>query len=164
MSKLCVIGHDPGTVGALVRTLDGEVIDYLRMPMDGKRVDVKAVWSWLEESPLQPDLFISEEVWGFPGDTPTTAWQFSRTESAVDTISRLLGYTTHFVPPVKWQKAILQGMKRGSRAQIRESYVSWASEKYPPLAYALRIKKNDGIAAAACIAEYGLRLLRRGRI
>lgn len=163
MRSQVIVGHDPGFSGALVRTVDGDFDGHLLFPRDGDRLDIQPIREWLDERP-KPDLFMSEEVWGLPKDTATTAWQFSRAEATVVTIAQMLGIRTRFVVPSKWTKAILRGFPTATREQRKSSAAAWAVKKYSELEPVLRVKARWGVADAACLAEYGRRLVEHNRV
>lgn len=160
---LSIIGHDPGVTGGLVHTTDGEALAWLKVPMIAKRVDVAAVTEWLSACG-GVDIFMSEKVWGFPGDTPTTAWSFSSAESAVIACATLLELPIHYATPQQWQKAILQGVPTKTRNQRIAGTFAFAREQNPAMSGVLEKKSNDGLASAACLAEYARRLKRARRI
>ena len=161
--SLSVIGHDPGVTGGLIHIRDGVAVDWMRIPMDGRRVNATKVFEWMMAmSPVS--FLISEKVQSIPGDTPMTAWSFSGAEHAVIACAQIAGIVDHFVTPQTWQKAILQGQPVATRQQRISATFAFAAHRFPALDDVLQIKANDGIASAACIAEFGLRLRRANRI
>tara|TARA_E500000305_G_scaffold104816_1_gene101685 strand:- start:10626 stop:11135 length:510 start_codon:yes stop_codon:yes gene_type:complete len=165
-SNFLVVGHDPGMTGALALLKGEELLDVHRVQKRGPRIDVYAVDAWLRwvlDEHGSIDALVIEDLHGFQANTPTANWMLSRAESAVVTVADLMGLPMMWVTPLRWQKAILQGMPVASREQIKDSSRKWASEKYPQTSAALSVKASQDIADAICIAEMGRRLLNRGR-
>ena len=174
MNQPVIVGHDPGNSGALVCLVGDTLHSYLQFTTEGsgrhKRLNTHAVQKWLHSVP-DIDVFISEDLWGSEMNTPTANWKLSQAESAVNTVVKLTCTGVRPNPlrfaaatPQAWQKAILQGMPTNGREQIKKASAKWVSQKYSDLAPVLRVKARWDIADAACIAQYGLRLLKRGRL
>jgi hypothetical protein len=173
---MLVIGHDPGVSGALVvmkcsapeeTTRWREIIDFRLIPTykdkTRNRVDAVLLSKWMSQYAGKA-TFMTERVGPMPKDTPTTAWTFGAAEESALTLAQVHRLPIHFIQPKKWQAAVLNGMPRGDRGQIKASAVLWASQHFPELREALTVKKNSGMADAACIAELGRRLIFTGNL
>ena len=157
-----IIGIDPGVTGALVAVhLDGKLEDWMLMPTykDGRRhrTDLNAVQEFIERNCWTRGRVFVEKVGPMPGDTPMTAWTFGANEAIVVAAARYHG--VEFIQPKKWQAALLHGMPRSGRGQIKKSAVKAAIGLHPELEATMKLKKNWGVADAACIAELGRRIV-----
>ena len=162
---MLIVGHDPGVSGALVAVgEDRRVFGYRLIPIykdkTRHRVSASVLLAWLRD--LGQFTLVSERVGPMPHDTPTTAWTFGSAEASVLACVECLGMPIEFVSPQKWQRAILKGMPTAGREMIKKSAVLWARDHYPELRQPLEVKKNSGMADAACIAELGVRMKTGG--
>jgi hypothetical protein len=161
-----IIGHDPGVSGAFVvidqdRNLYGWHLVPTYKDKTRNRVDVSQVISFLEPYKGKATL-VTERVGPRPTDTPVTAWTFGAAEASVLAVAETLAMPIHYIAPQKWQAAILTGLPRKGRDSIKRSAVLWARDAMPGLRECLAVKKNSGVADAACIAELGRRKWQGG--
>lgn len=154
-----VLGVDPGGYGALA-LLDGMSLKHLAdMPVfqvtRGKGVkrdlDVHGLARLLDD--WKPDACFFEQVGGMEGDSPSSAFTFGRIAGAAEALVKRSGARFEFVMPHVWKKAmgLIGTAKDDSRAK--------ATNLWPARADAFALKKHDGRAEAALLAEFGRRKL-----
>lgn len=153
-----LIGHDPGVKGGLVFTQNGRARDWLML----EGISTVAIYEWICEH--DADGMISEKVMPMGRDTPTTAWKLSQAETRVVSAARIADLPIYFAPIQKWQHAIFQGVPKAKREQRISATFAFARERQPAMADVLKLKKNEGLASAVCIAEYGWRLHNHNRL
>lgn len=114
-------------------------------------VDVRALSDLITE--WRPDVCYFERVQGMEGDGVGAAFNFGRAAGAAEAIVKSRGARFIFVTPPVWKKAmgLIKTAKDDSRAK--------AMDLWPAAAAEFRLKKHDGRADAALIAEYGRREL-----
>ena len=160
---MIIVGIDPGLSGAIVALYDmGGLAKSMPMPLSKgkrKRPDVITLVRWIMSHDADVGLVAIET----PGPSP-------RRTSVAATLSIGVGFgmligmceVNHLpyeiVPATRWQGALFGS---GKRADKKGESIAYAKRRWPTLDLTpgKRTKPHDGIADAACIAEYGRRLL-----
>lgn len=147
MSKI-VVGIDPGKKGALVR-LTETTQEAFMMPVIGKDIDAHAVAMWLREQ--RPDLVVIEKVGAMRGQGVTSMFTFGRGTGKLLGVLEALAIPYQEVTPQAWKKKILAGT-----AKDKDAAIAFCSRRWPDLPLIPQGKRvaQDGIADAACMAEY----------
>ena len=120
---MLIIGHDPGVSGAFVvidedRNLHGWCLVPTYKDKTRNRVDVAQVIEFLSPFASDGAILCTERVGPRPTDTPMTAWTFGAAEASVLAIADALKLPVHYIAPLKWQAAILNGLPRRGRDAI----------------------------------------------
>lgn len=153
------LGIDPGVNGALA-LLDerGECRGVLDMPTlaaggaKGRRIlDGPALIRWLRKLPPGRVRAWLEEVSSRPTDGHVAAFSFGRTYGVTETALTAAGIPYRTVRPQVWKKA-MGVLADKDQARHRASQIIPSGAEHWPL------KKHDGRAEAALIAEYGRHL------
>lgn len=153
-----ICGVDPGGSGALaLLTRGGLDLQVADMPVfrvaRGKgtkvEIDVFGLSDLLQD--WAPDACFFERVGGMEGDAPSAAFNFGRAAGAAESLMKLTGARFQFVTPPQWKKGM--GLVRKAKDDSR----ALATSLWPRRAADFRLKKNDGRAEAALIAEFGRR-------
>ena len=158
------VGVDPGVNGAIVVINDaGGLLVARKMPTvasgkrrrgSSQRVDPVAVCSFLES--LNPyyslDAFVViEEVAAGPMTSRHSVHVLAESAALVEGVAVGFGFRVARVRPQVWQLAMLRASDSGS---TKDAATARALELWPTLAGALRLKKDQGIADAALLAEF----------
>lgn len=152
-----ILGIDPGRNGALA-LLDGRtLVEVVDMPVfivprgKGTRaeLDVHAVVDVLMR--WKPGECWFENVSAQDGDGASQAFNFGRVAGACEAVAKLSGARFTAVAPHTWKAAM---KLRGGAAGKDESRAR-ATNLWPASAAEFRLKKHDGRAEAALLAEYG---------
>lgn len=158
-------GIDPGASGALV-TLDadtGELVDHYLIRTIGagsrKRVDGRDVADYLR--PYVAGLVVIEQVHSMPSDGVKSAFSFGRNLGSVMGIVEALDMPLTEVAPTTWMPVMLRGHARSSLAIRKANLTKVAVDTFPRLRGPLKLKKNQGLADAALIAQYQFLQTRR---
>ena len=164
------IGADPGISGGLV-ALDagGAYLSHLLMPVVGfgtkrKRVDTQEIRAWVNETSLAAfrtheamlngrTVWAIERVASMPTDGVVQAFRFGAAAGAIFASADWCGDRIEEISPKSWQRAFLRGYAKGNREEIKASAALAASNRWPKLRPALKVKKNWGLADAAFVAE-----------
>ena len=147
---MTVIGIDPGLKGGIVVMVDGRIAKTVKMPVvkgdGGSWVDFGEVASILKYE--RPDLVAIEKVHSMPGQGVASVFTFGLGFGGLIGVCAGLGAPYELVRPQAWQKVVFAGMdkKLGKGRSIL-----YVKQKYPECEPA---HKHDGIADAACIAEW----------
>jgi crossover junction endodeoxyribonuclease RuvC len=150
-----ILGVDPGGCGALA-LLDGASLERVAdMPVfqvtRGKGVkrdlDVHGLVRLLDD--WKPEACFFEQVGGMEGDSPSSAFTFGRIAGAAEALIKQSGARFEFVTPFVWKRAmgLVGTAKDDSRAK--------ATNLWPMFAPVFALKKHDGRAESALLAEYG---------
>lgn len=151
-----ILGVDPGGRGALallspqgLEVEDMPVLMVRRGKTDKPTLDVHELVFRLEM--WMPDVCYFEQVGGMQGDSPSSSFNFGRMAGAAEAIVRTCGGRFHFAPPTTWKRrmGLVNAGKDGARAL--------AMDLFPKNAADFRLRKHDGRAEAALLAEYGRR-------
>lgn len=157
---MIVLGIDPGLHGAIAIVRDGtwEIVDMpiLGIERNGKaknEVDIGALAAILGHPDWNEDVaaFV-EQVGAMPKQGVSSVFAFGKGYGIILGILGALKVPATLVPPTRWKKAL--GVPPGKDAARYR-----ASQVLPDLAGHWKLKKHDGRAEAAMIAEYGRRTL-----
>ena len=159
---MILLGVDPGQsgalawldeVGTLLRVEDMPVLEIMRNGKPRKELDVLGLSRLL--SVLTPDICFLEQVNGMEGDSPSSAFTFGRITGAAEATLKLSGARFEAVPPATWKRAM--GLIGTAKDQSRAK----ATARWPAFAAQFSLKKHDGRAESALLAEYGRQFLHR---
>jgi crossover junction endodeoxyribonuclease RuvC len=150
------LGIDPGVNGALA-ILDeaGNCRGVLDMPTlaavgskSRRVIDGPALIRWLGKLPVGRTIAVLEEVSSMPRDGHVGAFAFGRSYGIIETALAAARIPFRTVRPQVWKKAM--GVL-ADKDQARQR----ASQLIPSGAHHWPLKKHDGRAEAALIAQYG---------
>lgn len=147
------IGIDPGTTGAIVILNEGgglEAASLMPVRRVGKRHEVDAYNLAVILDGEGETRAAIEDVNAF-GMGRTSAFTFGKNVGACLALLDALEIPTMRVLPRLWQELF---WARGDCDDTKGAAVAVALDRWPCLGEALRIKKNQGIADAALIAEW----------
>lgn len=156
-----ILGVDPGGTGALA-LLDGPGLVYVEdMPVfivkRGKgnkpELNVPALVELLKA--WRPEVVWFERVGGMDGQSASAAFNFGRVAGAAEGVARATGARFEMESPHLWKKEMRLTGKSKDDAR------AMATARWPAHAGDFRLKKHDGRAEAALIAEYGRRQLHK---
>ncbi len=145
---MIVIGIDPGKTGGLA-AIDSEDMKplVLAMPLIDGVLDVVMFLTFIGNA--NGDFIFIEKSQAFPKMGVVPAFKFGRIYGSMIGAIEANRSSYQVVRPQEWKKDILKGYGKGKEASIL-----YCNRKYPDLKLK---KKDDGIADAICIAEYGLK-------
>jgi hypothetical protein len=162
----CVIGIDPGFSGGLVAlALDAVPVASVAMPQvkarKGNDLDTRAILEWLD---WIGHGFVNLVVMERPGPRPTDgsvqAFKFGWMSGKLCGLIEGQALPMELVTPQSWQKAILPGVVPGHATDTKARSIAYVKRRWPGLNLRRtdRCKvDHDGIADAACIAEWARR-------
>ena len=152
-----VLGVDPGGYGALAllngasleRVADMPVFQVTRGKGVKRDLDVHGLARLLDD--WAPEACFFEQVGGMEGDSPSSAFTFGRIAGSAEALVKRSGARFEFVTPFVWKKAmgLIGTAKDDSRAKATNLWPSHAAD--------FALKKHDGRAEAALLAEHGRR-------
>lgn len=159
MERLIYLGFDPGKTGAMVALgADGTLLDATLFPMigSGKTGDynLHATRYWIQDLKGRRRATI-EKVHSMPGNGAASMFSFGQGFMMPKSMCAALEIPYQLATPQAWQKEMLAGKPKGK--DTKHSAVLAALELWPELSDNLALKKNQGIADAALIAEFGRR-------
>jgi len=140
------IGIDPGKSGAWAAIdQDG---GYLSSGLCPDSVHGMADDLWQQVISRAASRAVLEQVHAMPGQGVTSMFTFGMNYGMWQGILAANGMSYVLVTPQKWMKTVLDSHKKGEKLHL-----SFARRRWPdaPLAR----KKDEAVAAALCIAEYG---------
>jgi len=155
-----IAGCDPGMKGALVLLADDERPAVLRMPVGdtGKEVDGRALAAWLLAEEV--DLVILERVQA--RNTFNTAgkairktgneFRFATGYGVIQGVMQACGIRYRRVQPMTWKSKVLGGL-----GSDKDAAITYCQTRLPDvdLTPGQCRTPQDGIADAACLAQYG---------
>ena len=150
-----ILGVDPGASGALaLLASDLVVVDMPTFSVKrGKtakaEIDIPSLVEVLRR--WQPDVCYFEQVGGIQGQSASAAFNFGRAAGACEAIVKASGARFCFIAPATWKRAM--GLAKLGKDESR----AMATNMFPDNAADWRLKKHDGRAEAALLAEYGRR-------
>lgn len=156
-----IIGVDPGGTGALA-LLDGpDLISVEDMPVfivkrgrsNKPELNVPALRELIDL--WRPEVVWFERVGGMDGQSASAAFNFGRLAGAAEALARASDARFEMESPHIWKKEMKLTGKNKDDAR------AMATARWPKHAAAFRLKKHDGRAEAALLAEYGRRVLHR---
>lgn len=150
-----ILGVDPGGTGALALVEGIRLLSVADMPVFLVRrgtghkpeIDVHSLIGLLRE--WAPECCFFERVNGMDGQSASAAFNFGRLAGMCEGLVKASGARFEFVSPHIWKKhmGLVNAEKDDSRAK--------ATNRWPGMASHFALKKHDGRAEAALIAEYG---------
>ena len=150
-----IIGIDPGLTGAVAVLPEGRFFDtpVAQVKKGGKKVYLVAdMVSILGIVDRQNAHVYIEDVHAMPGQGVSSSFSFGRGFGLWEGIVAALGIPYTLVSPVRWKRAMMDGMgKEKGASRVR------AGQLFPHLANQLTRVKDHGRADALLIAEYGRR-------
>lgn len=155
-----ILGLDPGLSGGLAYYNGAELIVYA-MPFfnvevggkSRKRIDVQKLKSILMDNVV--DHAVIEKVNAQPGNGTAAAFAYGYGVGVIDAAIACCGIPFTHVTPQKWKKAMdCPADKDAARKR--------ASELLPSFSHCWSRRMDDGIAEAALIALYGMRIMEKG--
>ena len=155
----CVAGIDPGKTGGLsIIYPDGSVV-VRRVPVMKLRGKERPAWTeWAKDwnSAIylaSPDLIVIEEVSARPGQGVTSMFNFGQNLGFVRALAAISSARVETVTPSKWKGklGLLKSDKNASRELARQLYPAATAE--------FARVKDDGVAEATLLANYGLNFL-----
>lgn len=148
-----IVGIDPGKSGGIA-LLNGTRAEGDVMPVIGKEVDGHEVARVLAAA--SPDLVVIEKVSAMPGQGVTSMFNFGAGYGRLLGVCDALGIPYRLVTPQAWKKRVLAGTARDKHAAI-----AFVKRAFPTIEMTpgKRSVPHDGIADAACLAEYGRQTL-----
>jgi hypothetical protein len=152
-----IVGIDPGNSGAVaVITNHGELLDAFDMPLVDKVVSPVLLFENLNNWEVDVDLVVIERVSSMPKQGVASTFKFGTAYGIAQGVVAGLGWRHTLVTPGVWKKAM------GCTAD-KERSRRLAIERWPDRADLFKLKKHDGRAEAALMAEWGrLHVLERG--
>lgn len=157
---MILIGIDPGqsgaiawldSAGALLRVEDMPTFQIMRNGKPRLELNVHGLASLLSD--FAADVCFFEQTGGMEGDAPSSAYNFGRIAGAAEAAAKLSGARFEFVAPHVWKKAM--GLIGTAKDQSRAK----ATNRWPGWAKTFALKKHDGRAESALLAEYGRQVL-----
>ena len=163
------LGIAPGKQGAVVLLRgDGSLVSAVKLPIIGKDIDLHALSAWLEaicmkEGCTTDSLSGVLEALGSrpaPKMGATSAITMGRNWGRLEGLLCGLGVRYDIVQPKKWQKEVCPGS-----GDPKPRSISAARRLLPSLDLTpgRKVKPDDNLADAGCIAEYCRRVLGAGR-
>lgn len=147
---MTVIGIDPGLGGGLVVMVDGRIAKALKMPIvkgdGGSWVDFGEVASIIRYE--RPDLVAIEKVHSMPGQGVASVFTFGLGFGGLIGVCAGVSVAYNLVRPQEWQKKVFVGM---DKSLGKGRGILYCKQRYPECEPS---HKHDGIADAACIAEW----------
>ena len=142
------IGIDPGKSGGWAAIQeDGS---YYSSGLCPDSVQGMANDLWQQAISLGSCVAILELVHAMPGQGVTSMFTFGTNFGQWQGILAANGMSFQLVTPQRWMKEVLDSHKKGEKIHLAFARRHWPDAP-------LGRKKDEGIAAALCIAEYGRR-------
>lgn len=129
------------------------VFEVMKNGKPRKELNVHGLAALLSEH--RADVCFFELVGGMEGDSPSSAFTFGRIAGAAEAVVKLSGARFEFVAPHVWKRAM--GLIGTAKDQSRAK----ATHMWPAFAKDFALKKFDGRAESALLAEYGRRRLHQ---
>lgn len=117
--------------------------------MVGKEINARQIATWLKIA--HPTFCVIEQAQAMPKQGVTSMFNYGRGYGKLLGVLEALGVPHETVRPTAWKKVVLAGTKKDKDAAIEH-----VMRAYPgiPLVWGRRKVPHDGIADAACLAEY----------
>ena len=148
---MTIIGVDPGKTGGIAFLHEGRLLNAFRMPLtaDGKQVDAQGVHDLLDAiaRPWE-DTIVLEKVHAMPKNGSVASFSLGHSVGVVVGVALGAGYRLRLISPVEWKRIV--GLPPGSDKGASRAK---ASELFPDKRELWKLKKDDGLAEAALIAE-----------
>ena len=152
------IGIDPGQTGG-VAYLDGDgtLLDVVPMPVHDKEVVATQLSQilklWLSDNEYATFGCAIEQVGSMPGQGVASTFKFGKSFGIALGVVGSLGIPMIRIRPQEWKKTM------GLSGKDKAASLGLASELWPSHGVHWKLKKNDGLADAALIAEAARRTL-----
>ena len=147
---MTVIGIDPGLKGGIVVMVDGRIAKASKMPVikgdGGSWIDFADVASIIKYE--RPDLVAIEKVHSMPGQGVASVFTFGLGFGGLIGVCAGVSVAYNLVRPQEWQKKVFVGM---DKSLGKGRGILYCKQRYPECEPS---HKHDGIADAACIAEW----------
>ena len=140
---MSILGIDPGRSGAwALISISGEYMASGLCPdsPQGMVMDLLPYSKTIQMCSL-------ELVHAFPGQGVTSMFSFGTNFGMWQGILASFGIPYHFVTPQKWMAEVLDSHKKGEKVHLQFARRRWVDAPW-------HRKKDEGVAAALCIAEY----------
>ena len=146
-----IIGVDPGKTGGIAVLHGGRLLDAVRMPVtaDLKQVDAQGVRDVLDAvaNPWR-DVIVLEKVHAMPKNGSIASFSLGHSVGVVVGVALGAGYRLRLIGPAEWKKIV--GIPPGSDKGASRAK---ASELFPDQRELWKLKRDDGLAESALIAE-----------
>lgn len=161
-----VLGIDPGLSGGVVAfAVDTGWVCGMPMPVlrTGKRRDVdgRSLGGWIlggvRDGQFRVRLAVVEAVHSMPKQGMASTFAFGVGFGRVLGVIEALDLPLELVSPKAWKKVVLAGTD-----QSKDAAVAYCLRRFPDLDLPAKGASRHGIAEAACLAEYGRRLILQG--
>lgn len=157
-----VLGIDNGLDGGLVLLVDSLSIVRLVTPTitikaSKREYDIPALAAWLKE--MRPDHAFLEKAQAMPGQGVSSMFSIGNGYGIMRGLLVALEIPHTLVHPKTWQKVLFKDLPK---SDTKAMSVVVAGRLWPQIDWRAtpRCKKaHDGLTDAACIAEYGRRVL-----
>lgn len=140
-----IVGIDPGLTGAIALLHDSVLQDVVDMPHYDGRVDCQALAAQLMT--YQPDVIVVEDVHSMPKQGVASSFKFGRSLGAIEGAIGALSLPHVKLTPQRWKQ------KMGLLKKDKDASRGLARELWPHKADEFKLKKHDGRAEAALMAE-----------
>jgi crossover junction endodeoxyribonuclease RuvC len=162
-AQAVVLGIDVGLDGAVAILGDDESITLhpvpvLRSGTSRREYDVSGMISLVTAQPIA--LAVIESVCARPGQGVTSTFRFGFGAGLWMGLLSALGIPFQLVTPQTWKRDILRGTTKDKTAAIQ-----FVQRRFPAASLLPSSRSrtpHDGMAEAACLAEWGRRLLAGG--
>lgn len=159
-----LIGIDPGLMGGFCLRFPNDDHEVYAMPVLNKNLDLRQLTKWLRMDTWITNtdvMVVIEKVHSMPKQGVASSFKFGDGYGQIKGLCAGLGYPFILVTPQQWKKTILNGYDwKGNK----DSSIAYVKQRYPDinLKPTERSRKDShGLADAVCLAEYGLREVRR---
>jgi crossover junction endodeoxyribonuclease RuvC len=153
---MLVLGIDPGKEGAVALIHDRELVAVFDMPVLKLNKGTKVCGHTLNAKladilhPYPPiDLAVIENVHSTPQMGVASSFDFGRSFGVAEMAIIARGIRLEYTRPAKWKGAL--GLNADKSSSLALARATWPSSD------AFTLKKHEGRAEAALIAEYGRR-------
>lgn len=146
MQSKYFLGIDPGVSGAFAA-----IEDIGNVSLVGLYQDRKILIDWLKSGHTASAAV--EKVSAMPGQGVVSMFTFGASFGLMCGVLEAYSVPYELITPGKWQKAILD-FQVAERKERKAATTAFVLRRYPDLYHLLKIKKNQGIADAICLALY----------
>ena len=143
-----IIGVDPGKSGGMAVLSDGRLLDAIPMPLVGKDIDAHGIRDFIDAWGNSTAVVALEEVHSLPRQGVASTFTFGMGYGIVIGVALGAGYAMRMVRPAEWKRLV--GIPAGSE---KDASFAKATMLFPDMRDRWKLKKHDGVAEAALIAE-----------
>ena len=149
------VGIDPGQTGGIaLLSKQGLLLDVLPMPVDGTEVAAGQLRQIIDHWRSLGEMKVMiEQVHSMPRQGVSSTFKFGKSFGIALGVVGALGIPMHRVTPQNWKKEM------GLTGKDKDASRHLATELWPDMQQHWKLKKQDGKAEAALIAEYARRTL-----